>query len=346
MQGSRNLNILTKNWHTGFLYNLSKIGHNWFVLGDWQEGNRPLPPNFEIGGWEAARRNFSRFDAVIGHNIRSDLWKFLPYCIRYRKPYFQVIHGRRARGGYSRSHLRKLVKNLYSNIALGTLVRMGLVRLVFISPYARSDWPLPGTVVKQGIPVDELGPYEGTEPTLLAVGNMLHREHFAFDELMQMRAQVPLKIVGDNPAISDVRASKNWDELRSFYCRCRAYLNFTRVPEDGYNLALLEAMGSGMPVIALRHPSTPIRDGENGFLVDSLPEAVDRAKRLLADLELARRLGNCARETIMRQFSVERLRSHWDELLMNRVTPPSPEERLSQESLAVDRNDLTPPAQS
>lgn len=350
MESPRSLNILTKNWHTGYLYNLSKIGHHWFVLGDWQEGNRPLPTNYEIGEWETARRNFSRFDAVIGHSIRRDLWKFLPYCIRYRKPYFQVIHGRRGRGGFTRSRLRKIVKNLYSTLALGTVVRLGLVRLVFISPYARSDWRLPGTTVKQGIPVDELGPYEGTEPTLLAVGNMLHREHFAFDELMQIRAQIPLKIVGENPEISGVRPSKNWDELRSFYCRCRAYLNFTREPEDGYNLALLEAMASGMPVIALRHPSTPIRDGENGFLVDGVSETVDRARQLLTDLELARRLGNCARETILRQFSIEKLRTHWNDLLMNTNRPPFSEQPSLPPSLregsASDGDYLTPPARS
>ena len=310
------LNILTVNRHTGYLYNLSKIGHRWAVLNEWVQHNRPLPANFELIEWPAARRDFSKFDAVIGHDIRRDVAKFLPYCLRYHKPYIQVIHGRRGRGGFSRSRLRGVVKSLYSSVALGSLVRFGMVRLVFISPYARSDWGLDGTTIKQGIPLDEMGSYEGTEASLLTVGNMLHREHFAFDYLMEISARVPVRIVGDNPEIPTCHPSKNWDELRSLYRHHRAYLNLTREPEDGYNLALLEAMASGMPVISLKHPSTPIRNGENGFLVENVAEAVERANQLLANIELARRLGGCARETIAREFSMVAFQTRWNDLLL------------------------------
>lgn len=314
-----NLNLLTFNRHTGYLYNLSKIGHQWFVLGEWQDGNRPLPANYKLGTWAVARREFRRFDAVIGHDIRHDLAKFLPYCRRYHKPYIQVIHGRRARGGFSRSRLRRSAKQLYSSLLLRPLVLLRLVRVVFISPYARCDWGLDGTTIDQGIPLDEMEPYQGTEPSLLVVGNMLHREHFAFDELMKIQEQVPVRVVGANPDVPASRPSKNWDELRSLYSRYRAYLNLTREPEAGHNLALLEAMASGMPAISLKHPFTPIRDGENGFLVGSVAEAVERAKHLLADHELARRLGRCAQDTIRREFSLNAFRGRWDEVLAESI---------------------------
>ena len=328
MQENRSLDILTINRHTGYLYNLAKIGHRWSVLDEWVQNNRPLPTNFKLIDWHTARQQFSRFDAVVGHDIRRDIARFIPYCLRFHKPYVQVLHGRRGRGGFSRSRLRGVVKSLYSNIALGTLVRLGLVRLVFISPYARSDWSLPGTTINQGIPLDELGPYEGREGSLLTVGNMLHREHFAFDLLMEIGTRVPLRIVGDNPQIPGCSPSRDWCELRSLYSRYRAYLNLTREPEDGYNLAVLEAMASGMPVIALKHPSTPIRNGENGFLVEDASEAVDRAKLLIADIELARRLGKCARATIEQRFPMDTFRTVWNNLLSKavparRVHPPS-----------------------
>ncbi len=319
MGESPNLHILTVNRHTGYLYNLSRIGHRWSVLNKWVNCNRPLPANFDPVDWATAKRNFAQFDAVVGHDIRRDVAWFLPYCLRYRKPYIQVIHGRRGRGGFSRSRFRGVVKSLYSSLALGFLVRLGLVRLVFISPYARSDWRLVGTTINQGIPLDEMGTYKGTEASLLTVGNMLHREHFAFDHLMQIKARVPVRIVGENPKIPGCRPSKDWDELRSLYCRYRAYLNLTREPEDGYNLAVLEAMASGMPVIALKHPSTPIRNGENGFLVEGVAEAVERANELMADLDLARRLGKCARETIEHEFALSAFRSRWNDLLASSI---------------------------
>ena len=315
----QNLNILTVNWHTAYLYNLSQTGHRWSVLNKWEDFNRPLPANFQLTDWATARRNFSRFDAAIGHSIWIDVARLLPYCVFYHKPYIQVIHGRRCRGGFSRSRLRRFAKLLYANLALKTLVRMGLMRVVFISPYAASDWGVAGTAIDQGINLAELGPYQGTEPSLLTVGNTLHREHFAFDELMQIRKQVPVKIVGVNPNIPDCRPSKNWEELRALYCQNRAYLNLTREPEDGHNLAVLEAMGSGMPVISLEHRSTPIRNGENGFLVQSVAEAVDRAKQLLSDHELARSLGRCARDTVQLQFSLDAFRDRWNELLARSI---------------------------
>ncbi len=314
-----NLDILTVNRHTGYLYNLSKIGHHWSVLNQWVHHNRPLPANFESIDWATARRDFPKFDAVVGHDIRRDLARFLPYCLRYHKPYIQIIHGRRGQLEFSRIGFRRFGKNLYASLTLRPLVRLGLVRVVFISAHAGSDWGLKGTVINQGITLNEMGAYEGAEPSLLVVGNMLQRMHFAFDELMQIRTQVPVKIVGVNPRIPGAQPSRDWNDLRSSYCQYRAYLNLTREPEDGYNLAVLEAMASGMPVISLRHPSTPIRNGENGFLVENVSEAVERAKQLIADIELARRLGKCARETIEREFSLSAFRTAWNNLLTQKV---------------------------
>lgn len=313
------LNLLTCNWHTGYLYNLSKIGHQWLVLGEWQEWNRPLPANYTLGTWDTARRDFARFDAVIGHDVRHDLGRLLPYCLRYHKPYLQVIHGRRARSGFSRSRIRRFAKQLYSSAVLRPLVVLGLMRVVFISPYARSDWGFEGTTIDQGIPVDEMEAYQGTERSLLVVGNTLHREHFAFDELMQIQKHVPVTVVGVNPHVPGSLPSKNWEELRSLYSRHRAYLNLTREPEAGHNLALLEAMASGMPVISLKHPFTPIRDGENGFLVDNVSQAVERAKQLLGNDELARSLGRSAQDTVERDFSVRAFRDRWGELLAESI---------------------------
>jgi len=147
----------------------------------------------------------------------------------------------------------------------------------------------------------------------------LHREHFAFDELMQIQKQVPVSVIGVNPHVPGSRPSKSWNELKWLYCRHRAYLNLTREPEAGHNLALLEAMASGMPVISLKHPFTPIRDGENGFLVERVPQAVERAKQLMADDELARRLGRCARDTVGRQYSLNVFRERWGELLAESI---------------------------
>jgi glycosyltransferase involved in cell wall biosynthesis len=124
-----------------------------------------------------------------------------------------------------------------------------------------------------------------------------------------------------NSKIPDSCASRDWNELRAIYSQHRAYLNLNREPEKGYNSAMLEAMASGMPVISLKHPSTIIRNGENGFLVENASEAVERGRQLLADHELAQRLGRCARDTIDREFSMKLFRERWNELLARSIKP-------------------------
>jgi glycosyltransferase involved in cell wall biosynthesis len=74
---------------------------------------------------------------------------------------------------------------------------------------------------------------------------------------------------------------------------------------------LLESMAAGAAVVATDVGGTAeaLTDGENGLLVPpAKPDAMAAAiSRLLDDPELARRLGQAARGTIARRFSLERM---------------------------------------
>jgi glycosyltransferase involved in cell wall biosynthesis len=58
-----------------------------------------------------------------------------------------------------------------------------------------------------------------------------------------------------------------------------------------------------------------IENGVNGFLVDSVEEAVRTLKRLLKDRKLARELGDGARATIETRFSKSRFGERWNTLI-------------------------------
>jgi glycosyltransferase involved in cell wall biosynthesis len=81
--------------------------------------------------------------------------------------------------------------------------------------------------------------------------------------------------------------------------------------EDGYNLALLEGMATGMPVVSTRAPGSPVVDGDNGFLSDDAGALHDGARSLLGDLGLARRMRARAREAVLDQFGVGAFVSGW-----------------------------------
>lgn len=79
---------------------------------------------------------------------------------------------------------------------------------------------------------------------------------------------------------------------------------------EGLGSGALLAMSAGVPVIASNVGGLPeiIRHRENGLLVENAPESIAAAIRELRDDPgMARRLGLAARQTIMRQFTVEHM---------------------------------------
>jgi SAM-dependent methyltransferase len=130
------------------------------------------------------------------------------------------------------------------------------------------------------------------------------------------RLTIPSTILGINPTIPGVKPARNWEDLKTQYRSHRLFLS-TLPPdhEDGYNLALLEAMATGMPVVALANPSCPVVDGENGFVSDDPRILRGRIIELLRNPDLACQLGELSRRTVMEQFGIDRFVAEWERIL-------------------------------
>jgi glycosyltransferase involved in cell wall biosynthesis len=79
---------------------------------------------------------------------------------------------------------------------------------------------------------------------------------------------------------------------------------------EGLGSGALLAMGAGVPVIASNVGGLTeiIRQGENGILVENDAAAIAGAlRRLLADRDLARRMGAAARQTVHERFTVDHM---------------------------------------
>ncbi len=81
--------------------------------------------------------------------------------------------------------------------------------------------------------------------------------------------------------------------------------------EEPFSIVVLEGMGIGLPVIASNTGGTPeaIEDGDNGFLFTggSSRELAAIIDRLDADRALCRRVGERARQCVLRDYQIERL---------------------------------------
>lgn len=103
-------------------------------------------------------------------------------------------------------------------------------------------------------------------------------------------------------------------ELHEEMARRRIYLHTTRWTSLG--LSLVEAMHLGMPVVALGTTEAPEAVPPEAGVVSNRPDVlVEAARTLLADPDLARRMGTAAREHALVRYGLKRFLDDWDEIL-------------------------------
>jgi len=97
----------------------------------------------------------------------------------------------------------------------------------------------------------------------------------------------------------------------------RAAVVLQKSIREGFGLTVTEAMWKGAAVIGgnVGGIRRQIKDGENGFLVESVGQAADRIVQVLRDPSLRDRLGAQARETVRERFLMSRLLEDWIDLL-------------------------------
>ncbi len=329
--------ILTFNWHEGYITLLSKIPDVSLTIVErpkggydrWMHEFRPCPRGSRILSMKEALEELraEKFDAVIA-NDPTDLLSTHESPV----PQFLVVHNRLdtmiALGGgqVDRNNYLDWFKNL---------VRMvSDLQIVFISPSKKDNWGIDGTVILPGVESEGWGPANGVNPQILWIGNFLKERDlmlgYGFGE--EVLRGIPHEIVGINPTLPNSRMTRSLEDLRSLYRDSRAYLNATTHPyEDGYNLALLEAMASGMPIIARSHPGSPVAHGRSGFLSENPESLAVAAKRLMEDRELARSMGEAAREDVLAAYPMSRFVERWAGLLDRKISGWQDRKKYRQE---------------
>ena len=104
----------------------------------------------------------------------------------------------------------------------------------------------------------------------------------------------------------------------------RAAVVLQKSIREGFGLTVAEAMWKGAAVIGgnVGGIRRQIRDGENGFLVDTPTQAADRIVQLLTDPGLKQQLGANAKNTVRENFLLTRLMEDWIDLLAEKSGAP------------------------
>ena len=298
--------LMVFNCHEAWVYQLGVLGYGLDVITGlkgrykqaWDEQMRPVPTGCRFVSLSEARESLTSYYCIIGHNI-ADLLD-----VKHRRePRLIVIHstleGRmlEERSNVEPAQMKELLHK-YLELVGG--------HAVAVSQLKGRSWGFTEDVVPFFADPEDYLPYSGENACGLRICNFVEsrKRILLWDFYDRAFAGLPIQIVGHNPGVPQVDAARSWEHLKRMLQSHRFYIH-TADPklEDGYNMATLEAMAAGMPVLGNRHPGSPVEHGVSGYLSDEPDELRRYAERLLKDRDLAVAMGRQACKTVSERFS-------------------------------------------
>ena len=281
----------------------------------WDLSVRPIPQNARIVPWEAACDGLCRnvYNLALCHNF-ADIALVRDFPVPATLLFHNRLVGELALGGNTVSREEYL-----SHV---TPLARRAVKRVFVSAAKKEDWGFDGDVIPHGVDVSRFGPYAGNILKALRIGNLVKERAvmLGFDLQERIVEGMGNTLAGHNPSLAQSVRPACFGVFKSIVAAHRLYLNTTVSPyEDAYNLSMLEAMASGVPVISSAHPQSFIVNGVNGFISADLGELRRRADDLLCGHALARSLGAGGRETVAELFPMRRFVMRWNQVFSDSV---------------------------
>lgn len=298
--------LLVFNCHEAWVFQLRLLNRPLDIVIDlpgrhfrgWDDGVRPIPPLSRLVSLSEVRGKNERYDCIIAHNL-TDLLDVKQLA----GPRLLVIH-LTLDGMVLEQEARTDPKEFRQAVA--RYVEMTRAHVIAVSRLKGRSWGFENDIVPLTVDPADYRAWNGDFAKGLRISSFVNRrpQTLMWEFHQRAFADVPVTLIGHNPEIPGVRASKNWDELKTILQQHRFYIH-TADPqlEDGYNTATLEAMAAAVPVLGNCHPSSPIVHGVSGFLSDDPVELNGYAKQLLCDRWMAKEMGESARRTVVERFS-------------------------------------------
>jgi len=300
----RKLNILTFNTHERYQTQLAKTGHNFYSFNHeqgkaWFPEHAPMPKNQYQLPANSLYPGIA-FDLILVQSKFGQYQMAQNLNTRLQLPMVVLEH--------TLPHL-----NWPESHTNGFRQMQGNVN-VFITEYSKGKWGIPGEVVYHSVDTELFKPNgERMNQVLTVAHDFINRDYaLNYQGWERITKGLPRVVVGNTENLSS--APKSVEELVKHYQQSRVYINpstLSPVPTS-----MLEAMSCGCAVVTTETCEIPnfIKHGENGFMSNDEGELRGYIEKLLADPELADKMGQAARETIKEKFAEERFINEWNNI--------------------------------
>ncbi len=309
---TRRLRILTWHVHGNYMYYLSQVPHEFYLVADearsphhtGRSGALPWGPNVH----EAPVSHLADmpFDVVLMQSrdaYEHDIHAFLSPA-QQRLPRIYLEHDPPQQHPTDTPHWVQDRNTL----------------LVHVTPFNALMWDngiTPHRVIEHGVTPIGAARYSGTQAAGVVVVNNMDRRgrRLGADIFEDVREQIPLSLVGMGAERMGGIGEVAHDQLAAFMAAHRFFFHPARYTSLG--LAVIEAMMAGLPIVGLATTelSTVIRSGDNGWIDTRLPPLIEGMRTLLASPDEARSMGERARQTALERFNIERFVQDWQDAL-------------------------------
>ena len=316
------LNILVSATHERYESNLARTGQRFWAyrhpqLKNWNPTFAPVPDNYILLNPERGTDQMPpdvEIDLVLSQSKFGQFQLLSPIAQRLGVPLISLEH--------------TAVPPLWPRSRRNSVASMRGDLNVFISDFGVSEWgfdPSDPTVrvVRHGIDATTFRPSSDGTPResriLSIVNDWVNRDYFCgFNVWKEATRGLPVQVVGDTPGLS--KPANGVADLVSQYQRNAIFVNTSLV--SPIPTSLLEAMSCGCCVVSLDTCAIPeaIKHEVNGLLASDAVGLRRECRRVLADPTLAEGLGRAARETVLRDYSLRRFVSEWDEVFAEAVS--------------------------
>jgi len=309
----RPLNILTIPTHERYETQLAKTGHNFFAiqnrgLKQWNTAFAPMPHNYRLLSAGPVAEQLSQcppIDLVLCQHKYAH-WQILA-------PIAKMLGCPLVSMEYTTTH------SGFKNEFIKHLGRFRGDLDVFVCEDNATQWQFdladPSVrIVHHGTDTELFSGWSGGGKILTVMNDYINRDAFCgYTLFKQVTHGLPVSPIGATPGLSV--AARDITDLVERYRSCGVFLNTTLA--SPVPTALLEAMSCGAPVVSTATCAIPtiiIEDGVNGFATNDPATMRQHLVDILANPDLAKRLGQAARDTVLAKFSEPVFLEKWNNI--------------------------------